>query len=291
MRTTALLVIFWMVGHAALADGVTYDGRLTECSASCETLGALALSDSDGAGTRLAVWVFLNNDDEDFAYDGSEIKSMGVWFHNRDVPSRAPVFGPNAGCAEPNIDNQLCNPAEANPWVLNTDLVSVTGSGSADAAGTITDGVLTMTLLGEPFVRNDAQLVVDLISGEAELSLLGGAVVVARFSGVARVERASAMSGDSDGDGIGDDFDNCLSLVDSSLRDTNRDGFGNRCDADINNDCAVNSIDLGLFRGNYFTQWQDIDFNGDGIPAIVDLGILRTLFFMPPGPSTFASCD
>ncbi|MFK7886323.1 MAG: endonuclease [Gammaproteobacteria bacterium] len=91
---------------------------------------------------------------------------------------------------------------------------------------------------------------------------------------------------DTDGDGVVDNLDNCTQVVNPSQLDTNGDGFGNICDADLNNDGIVNAIDLGLFRLQFFVPGaNDADFNGDNIVNVIDLGILRTRFFQPPGPS------
>ena len=90
---------------------------------------------------------------------------------------------------------------------------------------------------------------------------------------------------DSDADGIPDSIDNCIDNPNLDQRDSNADGFGNRCDPDLNNDGIVNVIDLGLFRSVFFTPDADADFSGDGIVNVIDLGILRTFFFRPPGPS------
>ncbi len=90
---------------------------------------------------------------------------------------------------------------------------------------------------------------------------------------------------DLDDDNVADTDDNCTLSPNTDQRDTDGDNFGNVCDADLNNDCDVNVIDLGLFRGVFFTTDADADFNGDGIVNIIDLGILRQRFFVRPGPS------
>ncbi|MDH3588073.1 MAG: pullulanase-type alpha-1,6-glucosidase, partial [Gammaproteobacteria bacterium] len=53
---------------------------------------------------------------------------------------------------------------------------------------------------------------------------------------------------DSDGDGIADAIDNCSELANTDQRDTNGDGFGNRCDPDFNNDGVVNFTDLAIIK-------------------------------------------
>lgn len=102
-------------------------------------------------------------------------------------------------------------------------------------------------------------------------------------SGVAIV--IALPSSDTDADGVTDDIDNCTFVHNPDQRDTDSDGHGNRCDGDLNNDCVVNPVDLGIFRSLFFSSDEDGDLNGDGVVNPVDLGIFRSLFFAPPGPS------
>jgi len=94
---------------------------------------------------------------------------------------------------------------------------------------------------------------------------------------------------DSDGDGVDDSVDNCSVIANAGQQDTDGDGFGNLCDADLNNDLIVNVLDLGLLRTVFFTADEDADFNSDGVVNVVDLGILRSGFFQPPGPGATGS--
>ena len=97
---------------------------------------------------------------------------------------------------------------------------------------------------------------------------------------------------DTDNDGIEDSADNCVTVANADQRDTNGDGYGNVCDADFNDDCVINVIDLGIMRTVFFTGDGDADLNGDGVVNVLDLGLLRTQFFGAPGPSgTTSVCD
>ena len=93
---------------------------------------------------------------------------------------------------------------------------------------------------------------------------------------------------DTDGDGVNDSKDNCLAQPNPDQRDSNADGFGNACDADLNDDNVVNVADLGILRSVFFTADADADFNGDGIVNVADLARMRAGFFAPPGPSAIA---
>ncbi|MFK8017104.1 MAG: choice-of-anchor B family protein [Gammaproteobacteria bacterium] len=90
---------------------------------------------------------------------------------------------------------------------------------------------------------------------------------------------------DTDGDGVTDDLDNCTLVANPDQIDANGDGFGNLCDADLNNDGTINLSDLGLIRAVFFTDDADADFNSDGVVNFFDLGVMRETFFGAPGPS------
>ncbi len=89
---------------------------------------------------------------------------------------------------------------------------------------------------------------------------------------------------DADRDGILDPIDNCSSIDNPLQVDSDEDGFGNRCDADLNNDCIVNFTDLALLKAVFFTADPDGDFDNDGLVSFSDLQRLKESFFRPPGP-------
>ena len=101
--------------------------------------------------------------------------------------------------------------------------------------------------------------------------------------------QVALAAGDLDGDGVADNVDNCSAVVNVDQRDTDGDGFGNRCDTDLNNDGVTNGIDVGLLRTAFGSAGPHADFNGDGVVNGVDVGILRNYFGKSPGPGVVAS--
>ncbi len=97
------------------------------------------------------------------------------------------------------------------------------------------------------------------------------------------------VAGDLDGDGIDDSLDNCLNIANLQQRDSDFDGIGNVCDADLNNDCAINFLDLAMMTSVFFGFDPDADLNGDGNVNFLDLSIMTTSFFGAPGPSGLAN--
>jgi hypothetical protein len=133
------------------------------------------------------------------------------------------------------------------------------GTALADATGRCAPGTL---VAGEP--------------GNGDwLAASQGAGTVPSLTGVA----------DTDGDGVPDDTDVCLLAADPDQRDTDGDGYGNRCDPDLDQSGLVNTIDLALFRAALFTTDPDADFDGDGTVSLSDLAILKEFFLAAPGPS------
>ncbi len=90
---------------------------------------------------------------------------------------------------------------------------------------------------------------------------------------------------DTDLDGVANSTDNCVLETNVDQLDSDSDGYGNRCDTDMNNDFVTNFIDLAMFAE--FLQAGDAaaDFNGDFKVDFLDLAILRDYFLLSPGPS------
>jgi hypothetical protein len=90
---------------------------------------------------------------------------------------------------------------------------------------------------------------------------------------------------DSDNDGIADMDDNCSRVNNGSQRDTDGDGFGNKCDMDLNNDGVTNQADSVIFRSTVGSSNPHADFNEDGVVNQMDASLLRTAFGKAPGPA------
>ena len=90
---------------------------------------------------------------------------------------------------------------------------------------------------------------------------------------------------DRDRDGVPNTCDNCKRIPNDRQRDTDGDGYGNFCDADLNNDGIVNLIDFSMFGAVYGSADPDADFNGDGNVDLMDFSIFGSFYGKPPGPS------
>jgi hypothetical protein len=98
-------------------------------------------------------------------------------------------------------------------------------------------------------------------------------------------------SQDSDGDGVYDVLDNCLDVQNAPPLDcdTDNDGYGNRCDGDMDNDFFVFPSDYDLWLADSNAVYDsgigsDMDCDGYVFPSDYDLW-LGTSVSVSVGPS------
>ncbi len=95
---------------------------------------------------------------------------------------------------------------------------------------------------------------------------------------------------DTDGDGIDNQFDNCIEHSNADQTDSDRDGYGNRCDPDFDNSGTVNFVDVSSWAPFFNTSGSGVpDLNNDGVFNFLDFTIITGFYLQPPGPSAFHS--
>jgi hypothetical protein len=92
---------------------------------------------------------------------------------------------------------------------------------------------------------------------------------------------------DSDGDSVPDPYDNCV-LVENDQTDTDRDGLGNACDPDFDQDGIVLGNDVVRLFAGFGSRDPLLDLDGDGIVLGSDFVALTDYFGGSPGPSGLA---
>jgi hypothetical protein len=149
---------------------------------------------------------------------------------------------------------------------------------------------------GIPITSNGVPMTSDF---DLAVYIKGDSKSTAVFNAQLIIEYEAVPVLDSDNDGIPDSSDNCTLVANGTLipdaggnvqLDTDGDGYGNICDADLNNDDIVNLSDYSLFLSVFGTTpttpaQENADFNGDGQVNLFDYSIFRSYFGQPPGPS------
>ncbi len=137
--------------------------------------------------------------------------------------------------------------------------------------------------------------VVDWCAGEIGSYNLSAFVDVETPAGVTYRAAGSMLSSasnvfltaeDADSDGTSDLTDNCTLAGNISQFDADGDGIGNRCDADLDNDCLINFRDLAIMKDLFFSNNALADLSTDGIVNFADLSLMKSAFFGSPGPSS-----
>jgi hypothetical protein len=118
----------------------------------------------------------------------------------------------------------------------------------------------------------------------------GSALLIAVGMSVASIAGPAV---DSDGDGVFNVLDNCVSLANKAPADcdTDNDGYGNRCDGDFDNNKLVTATDFGVSFLPDFKKGKDsgkgTDMDCNGLVTAADFGgsFLPQFKAGKPGPS------
>ena len=99
-----------------------------------------------------------------------------------------------------------------------------------------------------------------------------------------------AQEPDDDRDGISDELDNCLGVVNWNQYDSDQDDCGNLCDADYDNDGIVGFLDFGISMQYCFkpNPPEILCHTEPVVPCVCgfpDFGFLIGNFGGVPGPS------
>ena len=266
---------------------LAYEGELTFCTSTCDSFLSLG---APVGGSQITTSSVVNvtidipiEPDGSFNLDATTPVPFVITIENPSIPLELPIFyvpGVTEDCPPPQQPGQVCNGTTVNPTLFTPDQAELVGSSGVidPATGLPVSGHLQFNTLVPPYSNNFLELDFNLADNTLAGSVFFGAVIFLRGEG-------NWFNPDPDGDGFAASQDNCLDAFNPNQRDTDADGIGNRCDADLNNDCIVNVVDLGIMRGVFFTADANADLNGDGVVNVSDLGILRAGFFSEPGPS------
>jgi len=128
--------------------------------------------------------------------------------------------------------------------------------------------------------------------GRASQSAASPCAVDIAIAGASYMIFAPAV--DTDADGIVDALDNCSTRSNATQVDSNNDGFGNRCDGDLNNNGSTNAQDTVLYRQqlgqpSVAPTYNAADINTNGSVNAQDTTLFRQLLGAGPGPSGLCS--
>ncbi len=159
---------------------------------------------------------------------------------------------------------------------------SGSGSGWRGAARVAALGLLWATA---PLATSATEVIATIVEPfDAVAVAAGGDEGATRASGLASI---GALA-DTDADLVPDDFDNCVAIPNgpqqgSNQVDTDRDGYGNACDADYSagpRDFEVTTADFAIFL-YAFTGARpnpETDHDGDGETTASDMAIFLRQF-------------
>ncbi|MEM7082092.1 MAG: hypothetical protein AAF465_05120 [Pseudomonadota bacterium] len=204
----------------------------------------------DGGGTAVTTTATANVDDQDIPY--------GVYFNFESF------LNGNLSNTVSDLDFFGMGQGALTRGIIRNEV----------AAGNVSIDGLGGDPLPDPFAAEEGTVTFFDLNGGADLSTTVSVV----------------PDPDTDGDDVNDSIDNCTLVANPTQLDTDGDRIGNRCDADFNQDCIVNFLDLSIFSDLFLGTGNAGDLNEDGVTNFLDLALFQDLFLLAPGPSNLSSC-
>jgi hypothetical protein len=156
------------------------------------------------------------------------------------------------------------------------DVTPSAGSLGISGARIVARGDAAHSVLSARDGRRDANGMPPLASSIVDAQ--GVALVSAWINGL-------GSCNDADNDQADDARDNCTNAANTGQLDGDADGYGNICDADLNNSGLVTAADYTIFRARLNTGDPVADLNGSGLVTAADYTVFRTRLNTAPGPS------
>jgi len=281
---------------------------------SLEVANRILLAGTAGSLNSLGVRVVADEDPE-FAADFEAIQGYASWGSNASRNAEPATYGDTRGRRYPgrfapralatDLVSTNARSFTAPPEYgqsLVADLVSLGVGGATGHVGEPTlPGVVRPQILLARYARG-ARAVEAYYSALPYLGwmnvYIGDPLMQLDFPATPEIEM------DLDGDGQVDWRDNCRLIPNPRQRDTDGDGYGNICDADVDADGRVTTswgesfprsergdvewIALTARDGGYL---PDHDLDGDNKVSERDVSIAQLLLFMPPGPGASSTPD
>ena len=124
--------------------------------------------------------------------------------------------------------------------------------------------------------------------------LIGLGCAVALTFGLSSISMAGSIA-DADGDGVPDNFDNCLNVANGPLagacagqQDGDLDGYGNACDSDFDDDGSTQGSDFTIFLAVFGLADAEADLDCSAGVQGSDFTIFLSQFGLAVGPSGLA---
>jgi hypothetical protein len=245
-----------------------------------------------------------------FRFDVHELGGYASWGSNDRHDSGVPFYGEIGGRRFPGTFAARAVTADivsfnarsfVHPPRYGQSLVAdLIGMGAAGAAGHVAEPMLAAVARPHILLRRYAQGIPAAEAYFRSIPYLGWMNVYIGDPLMKLDRKASADPADLDGDGIPDERDNCTEIPNPDQRDTNGDGYGNPCDADVDGDGRVTttwgappygdveSIQITIARGVYS---PDHDLDGDGKVDGDDVAWASAVLFLKPGPSGLSAVE